>query len=210
MTIFATEEALKAGRPFGGYRCILADPPWREEMRSAKGEAKSPQAHYRCMTLAEIFAFGATVRHIAAMDCLLLMWTTAPMLAEAIHLLDPWGFQFKSCAAWAKESKRSGDLDTDHPDHKFTFGTGYIFRSAAEFLIAATKGAPAWRRAEGSRSVRNLIYHPVREHSRKPDAQYEIAERLMPGPYIELFSRASRTGWDVFGDQVNHFEGAEA
>jgi N6-adenosine-specific RNA methylase IME4 len=84
-------------------------------------------------------------------------------------------------------------------------GAGYIFRSAAEFLICATRGEPAWKREEGSRSIRNLIYAPVREHSRKPDAQYAMAEALSAGPYVELFSRTSRPGWDHFGDQAEAF-----
>lgn len=200
-----THGELVAGRPYGGWRCILADPPWREEMRSATGEAKSPQAKYRCMTIAELKIFGQAVQAVSALDSLLLMWTTAPLIEQSLEIVRAWGFAFKSMAAWAKESKNSGAVDSEDPEHKFTFGTGYIFRSAAEYLIAATCGAPHWRDTSAARSVRNLIYAPVREHSRKPDEQYAICETLMPGPYLELFSRTTREGWDHFGDEAGTF-----
>lgn len=206
--IFRNDDELLAGRPYGGYRMVLADPPWREEMRSEKGEAKSPQAKYRCMTLEELRTFGHTVRCIAGADSACLMWTTAPLVAASLTILQAWGFTFKTMATWAKESKNSGDLCTDDEEHKFTFGTGYIFRSAAEFLLCGTRGEPAWKREPGSRSIRNLIYAPVREHSRKPDEQYAIAEGLSHAPFIELFSRTSRPGWDHFGDQAESFEAA--
>lgn len=207
---FSTPDELVAGRPFGGYRCILADPPWREEMRSAKGEAKSPQAKYRCMTIEELHIFGRHVMRVSALDSLCLMWSTAPLLEASIGVLKGWGFTFKSCATWAKESKLSGERDSEDPEHKFTFGTGYIFRSAAEYLLAGTRGEPEWSDSSAARSVRNLIYAPVREHSRKPDQQYAIAETLMPGPYLELFSRTSRPGWDHYGDQAGTFGEAAA
>jgi N6-adenosine-specific RNA methylase IME4 len=205
---FATEESLTGARPYGGWQMILADFPWRQEMRSEKGEGKSPQAKYDCMTLEDCKLFGRRiVRQIAARDSTCLMWTTSPLIKASIEVLEDCGFIYKSMATWAKESKNSGDLDTEDDDHKWTFGTGYIFRSAAEFILCGTRGDPAWKTGPGSRSVRNLIYAPTREHSRKPDQQYEIAETLMPGPYLELFSRTSRPGWDHFGNQVGQWEG---
>jgi N6-adenosine-specific RNA methylase IME4 len=203
--LFHTVELLKHARPFGGFRMFLADPPWREEMRSEAGEAKSPQAQYRCMTIEELIAFGQHVQYVCAEDAVCLMWTPSPLLKLGIGVLESWGFEYKSALSWAKESKNSGDLDTEDDDHKFTFGTGYIFRSAAEFMLCGTRGEPKWKREPGSRSIRNLLYAPVREHSRKPDQQYEIAEKLMAGPYLELFSRTSRPGWDHFGDQAGTF-----
>jgi N6-adenosine-specific RNA methylase IME4 len=198
-----TIEELAAMRPFGGYRSFLADPAWRPEMRSPAGEKKAPQAKYRCMTPDEIAAMP--IELISARDAVLFLWTTAPNLAQAFAVIPRWGFVYKSAAAWAKESKNSGALDTDDGAHKFAFGNGYIFRSAAEFLLVATRGAPTWNDTKAARSVRNLIYAPVREHSRKPDSQYEIVETLTIGPFIELFSRTPRDGWDAFGDQAEQF-----
>ncbi len=186
--------------PFGdlkmfGYGAILADPPWYFRNFSAKGEVKNPVAHYACMSSAEIAALP--ISQLAAPDCALLMWATAPMLPDAIDLMRAWGFTFKSAGAWAKQSSTG---------NAWAFGTGYCFRSAAEFFLLGTMGKPKVQ----SRSVRNLIVAPVREHSRKPDCQYEMVESLFAGPYAELFSRTARPGWDSWGNEVGKFEGAAA
>ncbi|WP_371431361.1 MT-A70 family methyltransferase [Novosphingobium sp.] len=182
--------------PFGnlrmfGYGALLVDPPWRFSNYSTKGEAKNPVAHYECMTLADLRAMP--VGQLAAPDCAMLMWATAPLLPEAVALMAAWGFTFKSAGAWAKQSSTG---------QKWAFGTGYCFRSAAEFFLLGTIGKPRIK----SRSVRNLIVAPVREHSRKPDDQYEMVEQLFDGPYAEVFSRANRAGWDSFGDEAGKFD----
>jgi N6-adenosine-specific RNA methylase IME4 len=184
--------------PFGDliplrYRVILADPPWAFRLHSTKGEAKAPQAHYACMSLADIKALP--VNQLAAPDCALLMWATAPMLPDAIETLAAWGFQFKSAGAWAKQSSTG---------KSWAFGTGYCFRSAAEFYLLGTIGRPR----QTSRSIRNLIVAPVREHSRKPDDLHIHAEALFEGPRCELFARERRPGWDAWGNQVEKFGGS--
>lgn len=181
--------------PFGalrmfGYGAILADPPWYFRNFSAKGEAKNPVAHYACMDTAQIAALP--VNQLAAPDCALLMWATAPMLPDALALMTAWGFTFKSAGAWAKQSS-TGD--------KWAFGTGYCFRSAAEFYLLGTIGKPKVR----SRSVRNLIVAPTREHSRKPGKLHGDVESLYAGPYLELFAREARPGWDAWGNEVGRF-----
>lgn len=186
--------------PFGSIRplsigCFVSDPPWRFKNYSAKGEAKNPSAHYGCMDLADIAKLP--VNQLAAPDAAMLMWATAPMLPEAVALMKAWGFTFKSAGAWAKQSSTG---------KAWAFGTGYCFRSAAEFFLLGTIGNPKVQ----SRSVRNLIVAPVREHSRKPDDQYEMAEALFEGPYLELFSRASRPGWQHWGNESGKFDGEVA
>lgn len=182
------------GLTLGSYSCILADPPWRFIVRSSKGEKKSPQAHYNCMSIDAIKALP--VKQLANPDgCTLLLWTTAPMVPEAIETMKTWGFSFKTMAAWAKQSSTG---------MKWAFGTGYIFRSAAEFILVGTCGRPKQK----AHNVRNLIVSPVREHSRKPDI-YHLLESLWDGPYVELFSRQPHAGWDAFGDQRDAFQGAE-
>ncbi len=114
------------------------------------------------------------------------------MLPEALDLIRAWGFVYKSGAAWGKESKTG---------EKWAFGTGYIFRSAAELLLVGTRGSPPVK----SRSERNIIYAPVREHSRKPDDCYGMIERLYDGPYIELFARNTRPGWAAWGNEVGKY-----
>lgn len=182
--------------PFDGlalrsYRCILADPPWRFALHSAKGEGKAPQAHYGCMDLAWIKALP--VADLAHPDgCALVMWATAPMLPHALETLAAWGFTFKSAGAWAKQSPTG---------KSWAFGTGYCYRSATEFWLLGTVGRPV----QQSRSIRNLIVAPRREHSRKPDQMHRDLEALWPGPRCELFARATIPGWTAWGNQTGLF-----
>lgn len=175
------------------YGAIIADPPWAYKNYSVKGQGKGAAGQYACMSTAEIAELP--VNQLAAPDCALFMWGTFPMMPDAVELMKAWGFTYKSGGAWGKQSKTGARL---------AFGTGYIFRSAAEFFIVGTIGRPAIN----SRSVRNLILAPVREHSRKPEDQYSMVESLFDGPYCELFARQTRPGWDAWGNQTDKFEAA--
>lgn len=129
------------------------------------------------------------VSDIAAKDSVMFMWATFPMLPQALALMEAWGFTYKTGGAWAKQSKTGA---------KWAFGTGYLFRSASELLLVGTRGKPKWN----SRSERNLWIAPVREHSRKPDCVYEMIERAVSGPRLEMFARRHRDGWTAWGDEV--------
>lgn len=181
--------------PFGAlrplrYRLILADCPWLFENYSEKGEHKSPSGQYSCMTLDDLKALP--VSHLAAPDCLLVAWGTAPMLPQLLETVDAWGFRYITMGAWAKRA-RGGE--------KWSFGTGYWLRSALEPFILAAVGSPRIK----ARNVRNLIDAPVREHSRKPDEMHANLERLTDGPRCELFGREEREGWEVWGNEKNKF-----
>ncbi|MDQ4421445.1 MT-A70 family methyltransferase [Sphingobium sp. DEHP117] len=183
------------GWPFGdlrmfGYGVLHIDPAWSYQMYSEKGHAKSPHAHYDCMSIDELKSYP--VGDLAAPDAVMVMWGVFPMMPEALELMAHYGFQYKTGGAWAKQS----------PTGKaWSFGTGYIFRGAAEFYIVGTIGQPRQK----SKSVRNLIVEPRREHSRKPDQIYRDIEALWDGPYIDVFGRQQRTGWDVFGNEIDKF-----
>lgn len=182
--------------PFGDlipmrYACILADPPWRFANYSRKGEVKNAISHYACMPVHAIQSLP--VGQLAAPDCALIMWATAPMLPQAIETMKAWDFTFKSAGAWAKQSSTG---------EKWAFGTGYCYRSAAEFWLLGTIGNPK----QMVRNVRNLIVSPVREHSRKPDRMRADCEALWPGPRCELFARDKACeGWDLWGNEVGLF-----
>lgn len=182
--------------PFGNliplrYGVLLIDPPWRFQNFSARGEKKNPISHYGCMDVAAIQALP--VSQLAAPDCALIMWCTAPLLPEAIATLKIWGFTFKSAGAWAKRSSTG---------QKWAFGTGYCYRSAAEFWLLGTLGSPRQR----VKNVRNLIVAPIREHSRKPDQMRGDIEALWPGPYAELFARESAPRWENWGNESDKFQ----
>ena len=181
--------------PSGPYSVIMADPPWSFTARSSKGLTKSPQAHYDCMDLPAIKALP--VADVADRDCLLMMWATAPMLPQALEVMAAWGFTFKTMGTWAKQSKTGA---------KWAFGTGFILRSASEPYLIGTRGRPK----VVSRSERNLIVAPVREHSRKPDSARASLDRMIPtGRRLEMFARESSPGWDVWGNQINKFDHQE-
>jgi N6-adenosine-specific RNA methylase IME4 len=203
------------------YRTILADPPWQMTMWSDKGKGRCPDGlvpgsrpdsyvarHYETMTMAQLR--DLPVNHLAAPDCALFMWAIDPMLPEAIELGRHWGFDYKTVAFyWAKTrrvgSKRGEDHE-DFADKLFPMGTGYWTRANPEQCLLFTRGRPK----RLSRAVRKLIVSPRQEHSRKPDDTHERIEALVEGPYLELFARAPRPGWDVWGNQTDRFAQEEA
>jgi N6-adenosine-specific RNA methylase IME4 len=182
--------------PFGDltpmkYGFIFADPPWRFQLRSAKGEKKSAQAQYACMSLDAIKALP--VSHLASKDCVLQLWATAPMIPQQLDVMATWGFRYISMGTWHKTTRHG----------KTAFGPGYWLRSAAEFWLLGVVGTP-----KHSLSARNIIVGEAREHSRKPEEAYQWAESYMPHAYrCELFSRQRRPGWDSWGNEVDLFQG---
>lgn len=176
----------------GSFDLIMADPPWRFELYSDKGEEKSAQAHYRTMTLEDIKALP--VAGLASDACVLWLWATAPMLDQQIDVLRAWGFEFKTQGVWVKTTTNG----------KIGFGTGYVLRNAHEPFLIGTRGKP-----ETARNVRSVVMGRVRAHSQKPDEAYRAAEALMPDARrVELFSRTNRKGWSVWGDEVGKFDAA--
>jgi len=173
------------------FGVILADPPWRFRTWNETNQTKSASNHYQLMTLDEIKAMP--VRDLAAKDCALVLWATQSMLDQALDVMDTWGFKYKTAGAWAKQSLSGNSL---------AFGTGYLFRCAAEFFIVGSCGSPKSQ----AKDVRNLIVAPNREHSRKPTEMYEILEKMFPSvPKVELFAREPREGWYPWGNQTGKF-----
>lgn len=181
------------------YGVIMADPPWDFSNYSEKGEGRNAKAHYGCMPTDEIAALP--VGHLAAGDCALFLWGTSPMLPDALRVMDAWGFEFRGKAfCWAKQTKQ-GIAKPRLPiadDHNWRMNNGYGTRSNTEDCWLGVMGAPP----RLDKGVRELIVAPMREHSRKPDEAYERAGRLYPGWRLELFSRTTRPGWDVWGKEA--------
>lgn len=184
------------GWPFGqlqpsSYDFIMADPPWRFLTYSERGVThKGAGGQYRLMTLDDIKMLP--VFKLAAPDCLLWMWATAPMLPHAIDTLRAWQFHYCTAGSWAKRTKNG----------KLRWGTGYRFRSTSEFILIGTRGKP-----KSARNVPSHVDGLAREHSRKPDEAYALAERMMPNARrADLFSRQVRPGWEGFGNEIEKFE----
>lgn len=170
------------------YSVIYADPPWSFEVWSGAGKDRAAENHYPTMQQEEIEALP--VSRFAADNCALFMWAVMPQLAEALRVIAAWGFEYKTCAfVWVKQTQDEQRLAT---------GMGYWTRANAEICLLATKGSPPRLNAD----VHQVVMSPRLEHSRKPDEIAARIERLIPGPYIELFSRRKREGWDAWGNQA--------
>jgi N6-adenosine-specific RNA methylase IME4 len=184
--------------PEGGFGAIYADPPWRFACWSGKGTARSADNHYDTMALEDIAALP--VADIAAEDCVLLMWACWPLLPEALKLIDAWGFTYKTCGFdWMKANNSQPDMFREDADVQV--GMGYWTRANSEPCLLATRGKPKRINAD----VRMGIIEPRREHSRKPDCVHRRSERLVGGPYLEMFARTPREGWTVWGNQTDKF-----
>jgi N6-adenosine-specific RNA methylase IME4 len=173
------------------YDVILADPPWHFKVwNEDSGTKKSAQRHYSIMKVEDICALD--IRPLMAENCVLFLWTTWPTIfTYPVKVMKAWGFKYRTEAwTWVKATKdRKG----------WRYGTGYYTRANTEPCLLAVKG----RMPVQDKGVLGLIVEPGREHSRKPDVQYELIERLYPNMrYLELFARQHRAGWDVFGEEV--------
>jgi len=174
------------------YNVIYADPPWTFKTFSDKGKDRSPENHYNVMSLQDIC--NLPVNNIANDDSVLLMWVVDPLLDKAFKVIEAWGFKYKTVGfTWAKTNKKSMGFFT---------GLGYWTRGNPEMCLLATKGKPK----RISKSVPQLVVEQRREHSRKPDIMYNHIENLLEGPYIELFARTQRSGWDSWGNQTDKFK----
>ena len=181
-------------QPQTKYGAILADPPWTFATYSKKGKGRSSEAHYDCMSFETIC--DLPVADWAARDSVLLLWVTDPLLPKGLELIERWGFTYKTVGFyWAKQNRVSEGWFT---------GMGYWTRANPEQCLLATRGHPQRQ----AKDVRRLIVAPRREHSRKPDEIYERIERLVDGPYLEMFARQSRPGWDSLGDETGKFDRA--
>jgi len=183
----------------GTYRVLYADPPWTFMTFSRKGKGRSAEAYYDCLTLDQLRRLP--VGEWAAKDSALLLWTTDPLLPQALELIRAWGFTYKTVGFyWAKLNKGAPPLVFVERD--FFTGLGFWTRANVEQCLLATRGHPHRK----AKDVKRLIIEPRREHSRKPDGIYERVERLLDGPYLELFARTTRPGWDGWGAEAGLFD----
>jgi N6-adenosine-specific RNA methylase IME4 len=184
----------------GSFPVLYVDPPTRFVTRSAKGKKRSADRHYPTMTWPQIMAMAEDIDRVAHKHAVLLCWTTWPQLLKTLAFGEACGFTYKTAGFdWLKADGRSLDLfdDTIKADMKM----GYWTRQNGEPCLLFTRGTPKRLKAD----VRMGIIEPARQHSRKPDIVYSRIERLLAGPYLELFGRTTRPGWTTFGNQTGRF-----
>lgn len=202
-------------RPAGGARVNVWDFPWKFDHWSELGQKKSAEHHYKTMTDEEIAQIP--IDAIAADNSVHFIWVTWPKMMVWPKIIEALGLTYAGLAwEWIKFNPKTG---------KYAFSGGYGTRKNLEPCLLCTKGTPQLRQPiisdmlgegvipEGVHSVRDFIEAmpmdairaPRRQHSRKPDEQYERIETMFEGPYFEGFSRCDRPGWISWGDQAGLF-----
>lgn len=168
------------------YRTIVADPPWEYDSwpigRGAKFGQRLP-IPYPTMSLEEIA--GIPVRELAEKDAHLYLWTTQRYLDDAFDIARLWGFKHSTTLVWAKPP--------------LGIGPGGTYAPNAEFVLFCRRGV-----LKASQRLNTCWWSWPRthEHSRKPEAFLDLVESVSPGPYLELFARRQRIGWDTWGNEA--------
>jgi len=185
--INATEDLTTKFR--GPYSTILADPPWQFQNRTGKMAPEHKRLlRYPTMELKEIMEMP--VAKLAAAKSHLYLWVPNALLQEGLKVMEAWGFTYKSNLVWYKIRKDGG------PDGR---GVGFYFRNVSELILFGVRGS--MRTLRPGRTQVNVLSTRKREHSRKPDEFYDLIEHCSPGPYLELFARFPRAGWDQWGNE---------
>jgi len=109
---------------------------------------------------------------------------------EGLDVMKAWGFEFKTVITWVK--------------HRSIFG--YYFKGQSEQLLFGVKG----KLPPQDRKQVTIINGKIRNHSQKPDEQFEVIEKVSPNPRIELFAREKRKGWDSWGNEIESDDMEEA
>jgi len=174
------------------FATVMADPPWRFVNRTGKVAPEHRRLlRYPTLSLDEICSLPIVEHMEKTAHCYL--WVPNALLPDGLAVLSAWGFEYKSNLIWHKIRKDGGS------DGR---GVGFYFRNVTEVILFGVRGKNA-RTLSPARSQVNLFSSRKREHSRKPDEQYDIIEQCSPGPYLELFGRGLRDRWTVWGNQAD-------
>lgn len=176
------------------FSTILADPPWQFQNRTGKMAPEHKRlARYPTLSLDEIKSIP--VDEVSADRAHLYLWIPNALLAEGLEVMESWGFNYKTNLIWYKVRKDGG------PDRR---GVGFYFRNVTEIILFGVKGKNA-RTLKPGRTQENILISRKREHSRKPDQQYELIESCSWGPFLEMFARGNREGWSCWGNQAGDY-----
>jgi N6-adenosine-specific RNA methylase IME4 len=159
------------------FKAIVADPPWTFGSRATKADARK---QYDTMPIEEIRALP--IENMADDSCHLWLWAVNGLMEEAYSVVRAWGFRPITLVTWCKTQP----------------GVGYYFRTNTEQCIFATRGEPM---VPEQKPIASYFIWPRGPHSAKPDAFYDLVEQVSPGPYLEIFARRARFGWDYAGNE---------
>lgn len=164
------------------YSTIVVDPPWKYvEGGPTTGFARMRPPPYEMMSVQEIKELP--VRLLAAANAHLYLWTTNKYLRESFAVAEAWGFKHSQTLVWCKTPRG--------------IGPGGAYSNTTEFVLYCRRGSLPYE----ARADSTWWHFPRREHSVKPPEFLEIVEQISPGPYLELFARSAREGWDGWGNE---------
>lgn len=161
------------------FKTLYADPPWDIQQKGARGAAK----HYDLMTIDQIKAMP--IADLMDDNSTLLLWTTNAALPQALEVMTAWGFAYKTNAVW----------------DKYYMGLGNYFRGSHEILLHGVRGKAPFK----FRGQRSTLLFPRQGHSHKPEEMIPLIERVLDGPYLELFARRrpnTHEDWSVWGNEI--------
>lgn len=183
--------------PHGGYKCIVADPPWAYGKWGAASDSETARKKFPNGQWSEQFDKGYShlsteeiasmpVGSIAADDCDLYLWTTGKYLPVAFEVMKAWGFKYCQTLTWCKVPRGTGQ--------------GGLYCPTTEFILLGRRG----KMPKGKTRVDSTWWQVKRtnKHSKKPEFFQDLIEQMSNGPRIELFARRPRDGWDVWGNEV--------
>ena len=169
------------------YQTILADPPWHQQ-----GGGKSKRGadrHYPLMKEKQIKEVMKTVLdHRVSENAHMYMWCANNHIPEGLRIMEHLGFKYITNLVWAKSR----------------FGLGRYFRGQHEICLFGTRGR-GWAVRTDANNVSSLVGGKLVSptvHSKKPESMYDLIETRSQGPYLEMFARNHRDGWDSWGDEI--------
>lgn len=181
------------------YPVIIADPP----VPYAGWTGYPVEEQYSLMTWDDLKALGPLIANVAAPDCVLFLWTCPPLLVETLEMVQAWGWQYKTKAfTWCKLYPTGTN---------FFVGMGFWTMANTEDVWLCTRGKPQRRNKDVAQMLATIeqrveteaVIAPNVRHSQKPEAVQNRIERLLAGPYLELFARRQRPGWTCLGNEID-------
>ncbi len=173
------------------YEIIYADPPWKSKVGYSR-RIKAASRHYDLLETDYIAnTVGETVKAVSKDGSMLFLWAVNNLLPDAFRVMGAWGYTYKTNFVWVKDGK---------------VGTGFYNRGHHEILLLGVKGSLPYTKlgmfSKGRHCPSSLVNAVRRKHSQKPDEMYPLIEGYSKGPYLEIFARQTRAGWDSWGNEL--------
>lgn len=180
------------------FGAIVIDPPVPYQMFAEKMSSRTAAGRYDLMTWDDLATLGPSINAVALPDACLFLWICPPLIPETLRMAEAWGWEYKTVAfTWLKTYRQA---------ESFWLGMGKWSRANSEQVWLFTRGKPERR----DKSIKQVIHTDSEavvtntgRHSQKPDQVQDRIERLVSGPYLELFARRYRQGWSCIGNELD-------